>query len=447
MLDLQTFIARQQEMDQQNSPFFQLGSGMGEEIKRQQDEQRRQKNIETQMTNAQKMMEQMAQYGDMSSNAKAGSITETDGRKGVVSATPMIPVREFTQDENGQPSIKIGFRAANPTEQKNLLDIQQAKLEQAKSEELRQHALGYIQGTVPESVMAEVIVKNGGKPEDLIQLRGLRDSTRGQGTPIPSGFQVNEMKPDQFGNIAPSAIGRTPIPTNQDKLAGVNLEQAQMDLNMNKAAQEQAANGQMQVPEGYRMAGYAPDQFGNMRPKGIEPIPQTEVKAQKDMEATDKADQDKIVLAKTNAQNALSSIAEIRKSMGYFGRIDANLPATPGTEKVAWTKNIDRIKGMLTLDKLMELKNASKNGASGMGALSDGERFMLQDAASALDRGLPKEVAERYLAEIEKTLTRVLGGQGGQAQSGQPGGDVRSQYNALRASGVSAEQAKAQLGL
>jgi hypothetical protein len=97
--------------------------------------------------------------------------------------------------------------------------------------------------------------------------------------------------------------------------------------------------------------------------------------------------------------------------MGHFGLL-GGVPAIGGTDKVTWSKNIDRIKAMLTLDNLMELKAAGKNGASGLGALSEGERFMLQDAASALDKGLPREDAERYLNDIEKTLTRVLGGEG-----------------------------------
>jgi hypothetical protein len=129
-------------------------------------------------------------------------------------------------------------------------------------------------------------------------------------------------------------------------------------------------------------------------------------------------EQEKIDLAKANAESALGAINEIRQTMGHFGTMGP-VPAFPGTDKVTWSKNIDRVKAMLTLDNLMELKAASKNGASGLGALSDGERKMLEDAASALDKGLPKEKAEQYLNDIEKTLTKVLSGKDGSSSSGQ----------------------------
>jgi hypothetical protein len=326
------------------------------QIKEKQDEQRRQKNIETQMTNAQRMMKQMAQYGDMSSNAKAGSITETDGRKKVVSATPMIPVKEMTMDENGQPSIKIGFRAANPTEQKNLLDIQQSKMEQAKAEELRQHALGYIQGTVPEAVMGEVIVKNGGKPEDLIALRGLKNSTRGQGTAIP--------------NAQP-----TPIPS-------------------------------AQVPEGFRPT-FKQDDFGNVIPGAPEAIPMTEVKAQRDMERENKADSIKSQNAIDRADSTIKTIDHLIANKNYFGPLEGAIaPVFAG--KIEFNKNFKNLQANAVMDVLSEMKSQSRTGATGFGALNEKELALIMDAASKLDTRLDEATAAKYLNEMKVNLQKII---------------------------------------
>jgi hypothetical protein len=228
---------------------------------------------------------------------------------------------------------------------------------------------------------------------------------------IPQGFEATEMQRDMMGNLRPAGIKRVQQPTEMDALNAEakrldiartrqdlepqplseteRLQQEQMKLGMDKTRQDMAFNAEAQ-----------PFRFKR-------PIEEQKFEAEKAEKV--QREQEKIDLAKANAESALGAINEIRQTMGHFG-VTGGIPAFPGTDKVTWSKNLDRIKAMLTLDNLMELKNASKNGASGLGALSDGERKMLEDAATALDKGLPKEKAAEYLNDIERTLTRVLGG-------------------------------------
>lgn len=169
-----------------------------------------------------------------------------------------------------------------------------------------------------------------------------------------------------------------------------------------------SAQGQegQQIPEGMRSTGYE-YKYGQYVPKGLEPIPASEKKAEQEMAMASTAEQTKAETAKMNAESALRSIQDVKSNIKEFGLL-GRIPAIPGTSKVVWEKNIDRVKAMLTLEKLMELKRASSTGASGLGALSEGERKNLEDAASALDKGLPPAKAAQYLDEIERTLTKVL---------------------------------------
>lgn len=348
------------------------------QIKEKQDEKRKQKNIQDQMTNAQKMMEQMAGMEDKSLAGKGSSVLDGNqadlSRRGIIKNINYVPVKEMTMDENGNPSMKFGFRAANPAEQKNLMEIEQAKLDQAKAEELRQHALGYIQGTVPESVMGEMIVKNGGKPEDLVSLRGLRDSTRQQGTPIPQGG--------------------TPI---------------------------MSQSPQMSVPEGYRMAGMKPDDFGNMRSTGIEPIPMTEIKAQRDMQEQDKANALKSQDAIKSAEDVVKTIDHLNTNINYFGPIEGRMPAGLNTGKREWAKNYDYLQAKNILSILGDLKSQSRTGATGFGAMNEKELALIENAAMKLDKQMDEATAKKYLDEMKTAFQTIIdrekGVQGGQAQS------------------------------
>ena len=422
--------------DNGTSGFGEFSNIMIGKMKEQQAEKKRQENVKTQMTNAKQMMEAMSQMPDNSSSAKAIGTLEDDAqkrRKGVIKVSDYTPSIEQGVGEDGMPYFKASIKSATRQEQKAQFEMQKSQVEMEKSQAKSDLLNLYVKGDVQEGAILGEMATLGITADEFDlasqakqRLRDIieRQTFSGQPTSIPSGFEATEMTRDRMGNMVPSGIKKVQQPTEMDALnteakrldiartrqdmepvpmsETEKLQQEQMRLGMDKTKQDMAFNAEAQ-----------PFRFKR-------PLEEQKFAAEQNEKA--QREQEKIDLAKANAESALSSINEIRKTMGHFGLM-GGLPAIGGTDKVAWSKNIDRVKAMLTLGNLMELKAASKNGASGLGALSDGERKMLEDAASALDKGLPKEKAAEYLNDIERTLTRVLGGgesggQAGQAQGG-----------------------------
>src|SRR5574343_2032146 len=105
-----------------------------------------------------------------------------------------------------------------------------------------------------------------------------------------------------------------------------------------------------QIPEGMKSKGYEYDKFGNLVSKGFEPVTAQDKKAEQEMASAASAEQTKAETAKMNAESALRSIQDVKSNIKEFGLL-GRIPAIPGTSKVVWEKNIDRVKAMLTLEK------------------------------------------------------------------------------------------------
>ncbi len=81
----------------------------------------------------------------------------------------------------------------------------------------------------------------------------------------------------------------------------------------------------------------------------------------------------------------------------------------PATEGYAGSKAAQRLKNLLTLDLLGEMKNQSKTGATGFGQMNMKELGVLEGAASKLDStGLADEEYEKELQRVKKILNRVM---------------------------------------
>jgi hypothetical protein len=93
--------------------------------------------------------------------------------------------------------------------------------------------------------------------------------------------------------------------------------------------------------------------------------------------------------------------------MEYFG-VTGPVPAMPGSDKVNWRANFDRLVSNLVLDVMKKMKETSKTGSTGFGQLSNKELSVLQNAASALKVTLKKEDAQRYLNQIKESAQRIL---------------------------------------
>lgn len=402
ILDLQRFVVNQQALDQQNNGISQIGQMFGDEFKRRDDEERKQQNIVKQISSTQKLMATMASMPDQTSTGKAASLVDSgSGSKGVSSISTMVPVREVTIDEKGVPSLKIGYKQASPTEQKSLIDIENTKRQMQIDQQKQQFNNDFITGKIPDGAYLQEMGNLGLKIEDYQSAKQLRDQMNRVRVPVTQG---------------------TPIPS----------------------------NAAMSVPEGYRIPGYEKDKFGNLVAQPPEVIPATEMKAKQDMAEAAAAKEKQSEMVRNSAQDTINTIAEVKKGINNFGAMGPIPTLNPWDyDRKNWEANVSKTLSKKIVDLMGEMKQASKTGATGFGALSQKELAVLETASTALNRGLSPADAQRYLDQIEGMARKVVGDNGQTAPMAQPiqGADIRAQYNALRASGVSAEQAKKQLGL
>src|SRR3990167_3225683 len=161
---------------------------------------------------------------------------------------------------------------------------------------------------------------------------------------------------------------------------------------------------------------------------------------------------------RSTAEQNISSIQKAKEGSRFFGPLGkiptisapSSLFGEYGSRK-EWENNINQLLSQKVVDLIAEMKRVSKTGATGFGQLSEKEGAILREASTALSKDLPPEQAVYYLNEMEKINKKILGENQSQGiQSSQPqqqGIDIRSQYNTLRSQGVSADDAKRQLGL
>lgn len=109
-------------------------------------------------------------------------------------------------------------------------------------------------------------------------------------------------------------------------------------------------------------------------------------------------------------QGASQTLQELKadKTGGFAGAVGVKGPSSlfglldqpmAGTAARGYAAKVDQLKGQLTLPN-MELMH-------GLGAMSDGDRKMLQSAVTALDRGMPESDFQAELAKIEGVLNRA----------------------------------------
>ena len=72
------------------------------------------------------------------------------------------------------------------------------------------------------------------------------------------------------------------------------------------------------------------------------------------------------------------------------------------------TADLDSIASSLGLNKLMEMKNNSKAGASGMGQLSDREMTLLTSAIASIKQSQNPEQLKRKLLEIKNHYQNII---------------------------------------
>lgn len=94
--------------------------------------------------------------------------------------------------------------------------------------------------------------------------------------------------------------------------------------------------------------------------------------------------------------------------IGFAGIGPLNTRNIPGTQAYDNGVAINRLKGMLTLDLINQMRQASKTGSTGFGRITNQELNLLQNAAAQLDPGQDPKKFEQQLALIKEKLNEVL---------------------------------------
>ena len=99
---------------------------------------------------------------------------------------------------------------------------------------------------------------------------------------------------------------------------------------------------------------------------------------------------------------------EIGKYVG-LGRVSGFIEGHfPGAEARTTQAKIDRLKNLLSIELIGEMKAQSRTGATGFGQLSTKELEVMEKAASKLDPGIQKEAFEAELIRIKDRLRKIL---------------------------------------
>jgi len=123
---------------------------------------------------------------------------------------------------------------------------------------------------------------------------------------------------------------------------------------------------------------------------------------------TKKIQENKSQMVKDSAMDTLNTISEVEKGIDYFG-LTGGLPSIPGTARATWEANVNKLLSGKIINLMTQMKEASKTGATGFGQLSEKELKVLQEASTALKRGLSPKDAQKYLNEMKVAAQKVLG--------------------------------------
>lgn len=182
-------------------------------------------------------------------------------------------------------------------------------------------------------------------------------------------------------------------------------EQIKNQIRKGKASSEFNIQNDVEVPEGYEIAGY--DQKGQPMIRKIK-ANIAEEKLNIEQDEKKKAQEEKSQFVKESALDTLKTIGEVEKGIGHFG-LTGQLPSIPGTERATWEANVNKLLSGKIINLMTQMKEASKTGATGFGQLSEKELKVLQEASTALKRGLSPEAAQAILNDMKIKIKKIAG--------------------------------------
>lgn len=346
-----------------NNLWESIGNTVSSKIKEKKDEQRRQQNVKDQMETYEKMMQSMAGMGgEISDVSKAGNLTEDkvqQRRSNVVGSNTMIPTREISVGPDGI-NMKLGFKSASPTDQKNLIDIDKTRLDMAREERKREFLSEYVKGNLPEGAFLQEFGSLGLTPEEFTSATEARNR-----------LQSLNMQ------------GGTPIP-----MGGQPVMQQQ---------------GMAQAPEGQVFDTY--NTFGDPVYRPMNP---NEQKSSMEIEDAKRASQVKTQATIDTAQGALNTIKEIEDKINFFGPIEGRIPAMLNPDKIEWQANINNLTGRNIVNLMNEMKSQSRTGATGFGQLNRAELKVIEDASMVLKKEMDETRAKKYLTQMKNAFQKII---------------------------------------
>lgn len=113
-------------------------------------------------------------------------------------------------------------------------------------------------------------------------------------------------------------------------------------------------------------------------------------------------------LQKAQQMTAVSSIDNMLTTLDKEGLPTAGLGSMfsmiPGTNSYNFARDLDSVRSFISFDKLQEMREQSKTGASGLGQVSNFEQRMLGSSQGALDQGMDEETLRKNLKTIKTKI-------------------------------------------
>lgn len=391
MNDLTQYIGLQKaDSEQQNSGFSQFGQMLGMEAKRREDEKRRVENVKKQMSEAQQKMQAMSQMSNNSASAKVVGSLDDDAqkrRKGIIEVSDYLPQQEMTVDETGALNIKIGQRRATPQEQAAQYEMGKKQMEVEKGQAKSELMNAYIKGDIQEGAILKEMGGLGITPDEFDMATQARERFR----------QISQQQTFSGQPTQIPSVGKSQADTTEYRGVPQQWEQEQ------------------------------PFRFNPKEPK-----PPTMAQETTGLYAG----------RIKQANEVFDSMEEYLNDMPIVGTAMSKIVPN-------WAKD----------GKFQAYDQAKRNFLNAVlrresGAVISPSEFVSGDQQYFPQPGDKPEVLSQKKANRDLVMKNFIKSAGSAyveyedpLANKETGGDVRSQYNALRESGVSAEQAKAQLGL
>jgi len=243
--------------------------------------------------------------------------------------------------------------------------------------------------------------------------------------PLSATDKLNQLKLDEINrrrlNAPTGTTENIPVSASQDNAITSAIENqlsGQQPSNVSESGVK-VVNGIRYIQE----PSSEFDEFGIPKPgKWIQDPSQAlereSAQKAKDEEAkTILEDEKQFQVMKDSAQENLNTIKEVKQGLKYFGPY-ANIPtfitSVGGNIDYAarkkWENNVNKLISQKWLDTIIKLKTASKNGASGLGSLTEREGVRLERAATALSKDLAPQDALIMLNDMEMGINKMLKG-------------------------------------